>query len=294
MASESLLGHISAGALIPLILVVGGTLALREVDLEIHRNDLRTVQHQLENAQALIASSQERMSAWNGLHVNLGGCYATLEETDKAKKLRRGVEKQLDAEILDYLKLLQSTRERLMLTTIPELRLQDNRLFLNARITSIMPEGVGFTHSQGIIRVEGKLLPPGLRDLVQLGVENQLESLRPFKPSPVVETVSSPSWATTSSPSSPVPTGPSPAEVATQAREKNRTELILAYEREIAVYQNRLAAIRARAEGMTARRPTAKIHSAPAQATRAEMEAREVENKILQLQGELFQVRRAK
>ncbi len=45
---------------------------------------------------------------------------------------------------------------------------------------------------------------------------------------------------------------------------------------------------------MTARRPTAKIHSAPAQATRAEMEAREVENKILQLQGELFQVRRAK
>ncbi|WP_075088231.1 hypothetical protein [Verrucomicrobium spinosum] len=160
MASESLLGHISAGALIPLILVVGGTLALREVDLEIHRNDLRTVQHQLENAQALIASSQERMSAWNGLHVNLGGCYATLEETDKAKKLRRGVEKQLDAEILDYLKLLQSTRERLMLTTIPELRLQDNRLFINARITSIMPEGVGFTHSQGIIRVKANSFHP--------------------------------------------------------------------------------------------------------------------------------------
>ncbi len=40
--------------------------------------------------------------------------------------------------------------------------------------------------------------------------------------------------------------------------------------------------------------PTARIHSAPAQATRAEMEAREVESKILQLQGELYHVRRAK
>lgn len=292
MAAESLLGKISAGSLIPLILVVGATMVLREVDLEIHRNDLRVVQHQHENAQALIASSQERMTAWNGLHLNLAGCYATLEETDKAKKLRRDAEKLLEDEILDYLALINSTRERLMQTTIAELRLQDNRLYLNARITSIVPEGVGFTHSQGITRVEGKLLPPALRDLVQLGVENRLESLLPFQPSPVVEAAPTPSWANTST-QTPLPSTPDPSALAARDREKGRNELAQAYEREIAVYQNRLIAIRSRAEGMVNRRPTAKIHSAPAQATRAEMEAREVEAKILQLQGALYHVRRA-
>lgn len=293
MASESLLGNITAGSLIPLVLVIGGTLVLREVDLEIHRNDLRTVQHQHENAQALITYSQERMAAWNGLQMNLGGCYATLEDTDKARKLRHDTEKQLENEILAYLALLKSTRERLMQTTIAELRLQDNRLYLNARITSIVPEGVGFTHSQGITRVEGKLLPPALRDLVQLGVENRLESLLPFKQSPAVERDPDPSWANTNTPT-PLPATPDPSALAAQAREKDRNELALAYEREIAVYQSRLAAIRSRAEGMANRRPTARIHSAPAQATRAEMEAREVEAKILQLQGELYHVRRAK
>jgi hypothetical protein len=263
------------------------------VDLEIHRNDLRTVQHQHVNAQALITYSQERMAAWNGLQMNLGGCYATLEDTDKARKLRHDTEKQLENEILAYLALLKSTRERLMQTTIAELRLQDNRLYLNARITSIVPEGVGFTHSQGITRVEGKLLPPALRDLVQLGVENRLESLLPFKQSPAVEIVPDPSWANTNTPP-PLPATPDPSALAAQAREKDRNELALAYEREISVYQSRLAAIRSRAEGMANRRPTARIHSAPAQATRAEMEAREVEAKILQLQGELYHVRRAK
>lgn len=289
MRSESLLGKISGSMLLAVVLVVGGSFALREIELEILRNDLRNATHQLESARAEGLASEERQAVWRAIHQQLDQCYVIYTQAEEANTRKKTAEDRLVSSIESFTLLIQSTREQLLKRPFTEIRLEDGRVLKGAVITSIHKTGVGFTHAHGITRVESKLLPEDLRLWIALEKDEALDALHPRRPAEVEPAAPVPPPVLAASPRE-----SSQTSSATETEEhKRRDALIQAYESEIVQSQNRLSWIRERAAGLASRPASGRIHSTPAQVSRLEMEAEKVEKRISHLRNLILQARRS-
>jgi len=271
------------------VIIILGALYMQEYDFEGARVKAVATEEQLAADKRDLESSKQKIEPGDKRNAQLLDALQLVVNRDKLLKDIVDVRKQRDAMLEDFMGTVKAVRNRDVGVTMPQFVTKNGTKYNNVRVTSVNSTGLGLVHELGASRVPDNDLPEPYKSRYRMDLDAKVQlALDESKPKEKEDTSKGPSIATV----------PPPVEIVTSAGpDKATLDKISALQSQSNYFHTQLDNLRQqqgyyrdKARTLTNRPYDGKIHSDPAQAARAEDQAKEFDKQIAVVAAQAAQV----